>query len=82
MKILIIGGGIGGIATALALLKEGIEPLLLEQAPALTEVGAGLVVAPNAMKALRHIGAAECVERNGVELQKNHLPRIGRQPGF
>ena len=52
-KVAIIGGGIGGLAAAVALHRRGIEAVVYEQAEALTEIGAGLNLSPNALKALR-----------------------------
>ena len=57
MRVIIAGGGTGGLATAIALRKAGIEPLVLEQAAAFTTIGAGLGLYANAMKALTHLGA-------------------------
>jgi salicylate hydroxylase len=57
VRVLIAGGGTGGLATAIALRQAGIEPLVLEQAPAFTAIGAGLGLYVNAMKALSHLGA-------------------------
>ncbi|MGB6456893.1 MAG: FAD-dependent monooxygenase, partial [Streptosporangiaceae bacterium] len=56
MRVIIAGGGTGGLAAALALRKVGIEPLVLERAPAFTAIGAGLGLQVNAMKALTYIG--------------------------
>ncbi len=56
MKAIIIGGGIGGMALAVALMRQGIEAEVYEQADALHEVGAGLVLWPNAIKALDALG--------------------------
>ena len=67
MRCLIAGGGIGGMAIAAALLKEGFDPLVLEQAPSLQPVGAGVNLTPNAMKALAYIGADAYVRETGVE---------------
>ena len=57
MRVIIAGGGTGGLATAIALRKAGIEPLVLEQAAAFTTIGAGLGLYANAMKALTYLGA-------------------------
>lgn len=56
MKILISGGGIGGLCAALCLAQSGHSVTIFEQATAFTEVGAGLQVSPNAMKVLRALG--------------------------
>lgn len=53
---LVIGGGIGGLATALALARTGRPVQLVEQAPAFTEIGAGLQIGPNATRALDRLG--------------------------
>jgi len=57
--ILIIGGGIGGLAAALALSHKGIRTLLIEQADEFREVGAGIQVGPNGFRALETLGVAE-----------------------
>jgi salicylate hydroxylase len=57
VRVIIAGGGTGGLAAAIALRKTGIEPLVLEQAPAFTAIGAGLGLYANAMKALGYLGA-------------------------
>src|SRR5262245_18453927 len=60
-KAIIIGGGIGGVTAALALWRSGWDVALHEQARELREVGAGLTVWPNAMKALKELGLAELI---------------------
>jgi salicylate hydroxylase len=57
VRVIIAGGGTGGLATAIALRQVGIEPLVLEQARAFTAIGAGLGLYANAMKALTYLGA-------------------------
>ena len=58
-RILIAGGGIGGMAAALALQKSGFEVEVFEQAPELGEVGAGVQISPNGTRALDHLGVLE-----------------------
>lgn len=65
MRIVIVGGGIGGLSAALALRREGFEPQVFEQAPALLEVGAAIAVWPNAMRVLRRLGVADAVASRG-----------------
>jgi 2-polyprenyl-6-methoxyphenol hydroxylase-like FAD-dependent oxidoreductase len=60
-KIGIIGGGIGGIATALALRQAGVDAVVYEKAPRLQEVGAGMMLWPNATRVLRELGLLENV---------------------
>ena len=60
-KTLIVGGGIGGLAAALACAREGAEIDLFERAPALTEVGAGVQLGPNVVKILHGWGLKEAL---------------------
>jgi salicylate hydroxylase len=60
-RIAIVGGGIGGLAAALALERRGAEVIVCEQSPALSEIGAGLNLTPNAVKALRALGVEDAV---------------------
>jgi salicylate hydroxylase len=55
-RVLVIGGGIGGLAAALALERQRAEVIVCEQSPKLSEIGAGIGLAPNAIKALRALG--------------------------
>jgi 2-polyprenyl-6-methoxyphenol hydroxylase-like FAD-dependent oxidoreductase len=59
IPILVLGGGIGGVATALSMARRGRRVLVLEKAPDLTEIGAGLQLAPNAMRILDRLGVLE-----------------------
>jgi 2-polyprenyl-6-methoxyphenol hydroxylase-like FAD-dependent oxidoreductase len=61
MRIVIVGGGIGGMVAALALGREGFEPAVYEQAPELLEVGAGIAVWPNAFRVLERLGLGDAV---------------------
>jgi len=58
-RILIAGGGIGGMAAALSLLRRGFEVEVFEQAPELGEVGAGVQISPNGTHALDHLGVLD-----------------------
>ncbi len=62
MKAVIVGAGIGGLAAGLAMTRAGWEVELLEQAPALEEVGAGVQISPNGVKALRALGVMDALE--------------------
>jgi salicylate hydroxylase len=66
-RILVVGGGIGGMTAAVALAQAGFPVTLLEAAPAFGEIGAGVTLSPNAMKGLDHIGVCETVAAAGVE---------------
>src|SRR6476661_10287367 len=64
--IVIVGGGIGGLAMALALAKRGYPSRVLEQAPEFKEVGAGIQLGPNSWRALRALGVEAAVKRLAV----------------
>ena len=59
--ILIVGGGIGGLAAAYALARQGIPVRVIEQAPEFKEIGAGIQLGPNIFRALAKIGLADAV---------------------
>ena len=61
-KILIAGAGIGGLTAALALLKEGIDVSVFEQASELGEIGAGFQMSANGTRVLSKLGLAEAME--------------------
>jgi salicylate hydroxylase len=62
-RVAIIGGGIGGLTAANALIRAGIEVAVYEAAPELKEIGAGVALHPNAMRVLRAIGVEESVRK-------------------
>jgi 2-polyprenyl-6-methoxyphenol hydroxylase-like FAD-dependent oxidoreductase len=66
MRAIIIGGGIAGLASALALTRRGWQVEVLERAPELTEVGAGLSLWRNALRALDALGLGESVRGRAV----------------
>jgi salicylate hydroxylase len=68
-EIAIIGGGIGGLAAAAFLRRAGLAATVYEQASRLSEVGAGLIVAPNAARLLRALGVLDVFEERAVPLE-------------
>jgi salicylate hydroxylase len=66
-RVAVIGGGIGGLTAARALLLRGFEVRVYEAAPELKEIGAGVALGPNAMKALRSLGLEEAVRSIAYE---------------
>jgi 2-polyprenyl-6-methoxyphenol hydroxylase-like FAD-dependent oxidoreductase len=72
-KIAIIGGGIGGLTTAIALQQKGFQVKVYEAAPEIREVGAGLWVAPNAINVFEHLGIAEAIKSAGNQLYTSYL---------
>jgi salicylate hydroxylase len=79
--ILIAGGGIAGLATSLGLARAGRETRLFEQAAAFAEVGAGLQMSPNAVRALQALGVWEAVEPSCVIPTEIHV-RDGKTGGL
>ncbi len=59
LRVAVVGGGIGGAAAAAALLQRGTDVRLYEQAPALTEVGAGVAIQPNGVRMLQRLGLGD-----------------------
>lgn len=61
-QLLVVGGGIGGLAAALAAARAGWQARVLEQAPVFSEVGAGLQMGPNVTRRLRNWGLLEAAQ--------------------
>ena len=59
LPVIVAGGGIGGLAAALALVRQGFEVVVLEQAPEIGEIGAGIQLSPNAFHAFDALGVGE-----------------------
>ncbi|WP_299285486.1 FAD-dependent monooxygenase [uncultured Tateyamaria sp.] len=81
MKALIAGGGIGGLASAIALRLRGWDVSVFEQAPALSELGAGLQISPNGWRVLDGLGVVPHLEHavfepDAIEMR---MGRSGRQ---
>ncbi|MDC0737354.1 FAD-dependent oxidoreductase [Cognatishimia sp. SS12] len=66
MHIAVIGGGIGGLTTALAFAHRGASVTVLEQAETISEVGAGLQISPNGLRVLDALGLGEDMRQLGV----------------
>ena len=65
-KFIVVGGGIGGLAAAVALSQQGCHVTVLEQAAELGEIGAGVQLAPNAFAALDALGVGENARKRAV----------------
>ncbi|MGW6933048.1 FAD-dependent monooxygenase [Lentzea sp. NPDC054927] len=90
MKAIVVGGGIGGLAAAVSLRRVGWEVQVLERAAAFGEIGAGVGVMPNALRALEWMGLADEVRRLGTPRVSGgvrssdgrwlvHLPDVGQE---
>jgi salicylate hydroxylase len=76
VRVLVIGGGIGGMAAAIALAREGFAPVVFEQAPVLDELGAGIGMHANAMRILNHFGAGDDIRAHGVRVERGEWRRL------
>lgn len=79
-RVAMIGGGIGGLTAASALLRRGFDVKVYESAPELKEIGAGVALGPNAMKALRSLELETAVRDIGwaAEFQQLRAGKTGR----
>ena len=74
LRAVVVGGGIGGTAAAVALARAGIDVQLYEQARELTEVGAGVSLAPNGLRMLDRLGVSREALRRQLEESIGHGP--------
>ncbi|HMJ41309.1 MAG TPA: FAD-dependent monooxygenase [Pseudolabrys sp.] len=66
--LVIVGGGIGGLFAANALIAQGLDVSVYEQAPALGEIGAGVFLTPNSVRQLQRVGLGPAVEKAGARV--------------
>ncbi len=71
--ILIAGGGIGGLAAAIGLANKGLKSLVLERAPKLGEIGAGIQLGPNAFHAFDYLGVGDAARAIAVYVDNLRL---------
>ena len=71
LPVLVSGGGIGGLAAALALLKRGFKVQVFEQAPQIGEIGAGIQLGPNAFHAFDALGVGD--KARGRAVYTDHM---------
>jgi salicylate hydroxylase len=77
--VVVVGGGIGGLFAANALIAQGLRVSVFEQAPALGEVGAGVFLTPNSVRQLERVGLGQAVEKRGARVGSGS--RYFRQDG-
>jgi salicylate hydroxylase len=68
LSVVVVGGGIGGLFTANALIAHDFDVTVCEQAPALGEVGAGVFLTPNSVRHLNRVGLQAAVEKFGARV--------------
>ncbi|HYI13494.1 MAG TPA: FAD-dependent monooxygenase [Thermoanaerobaculia bacterium] len=73
MNAIVIGGGIGGLAAAIALARAGIGVAVYERAPVLGEVGAGITLWPNATRVLLDLGVGDAVLARGRRFHETEI---------
>src|SRR5690349_4799427 len=78
-EVVLVGGGIGGLFAANALVAQGLRVSVYEQAPALGEVGAGVFLTPNSVRQLKRLGLGAAVEKQGARV--GHGSRYFRDDG-
>ena len=71
--VIIAGGGIGGLATAVGLAGKGIRSIVLEKAAELGEIGAGIQLGPNAFHAFDYLGVGDAARKMAVYIDKLRL---------
>jgi len=80
LSTIVVGGGIGGLSLARELGRRGLAAVVLERAPKLATVGAGIIMNPNAMAVLETNGLAECVRsRSAPYLARDTFDHRGRR---
>jgi salicylate hydroxylase len=81
LRVVVVGGGIGGLFAADALYQQDIDVHVYEQAPELTEVGAGVQLTPNGVKQLHRIGLATGLdELAALDTDRSHFFRSDGTP--
>jgi salicylate hydroxylase len=68
LEVVVVGGGIGGLFAANALIAHGIPVSVYEQAPVLGEIGAGVFLTPNSVRQLQRVGLGPAVEKWGARV--------------
>ena len=68
LRVAIVGGGIGGLSAAIALLRKGIDVTVFEQSDALGEVGAGVFIFPNGLRQLERMGLGKALAAVGAKV--------------
>lgn len=73
MRAVVVGAGIGGLAAAISLERAGVEPIVVERAPELLDVGFGLVLQANAVTALKELGLGDALAAHGQRVGRAEI---------
>ena len=73
LRIVIVGAGIGGLTAALALQRRGFRPVVYERAPVVREIGAGVIIWPNARRALRDLEIDEALTAVSSDVRTSYF---------
>jgi len=79
-KVIVIGGGIAGLCTAIALRQMGLNVTVYEKAAAIAPVGAGITLWPNALRVLRHLNLADAIIQAGAQIEEAQIRTAGGRP--
>ena len=79
LRVAVVGAGIGGLTAAAAMQRRGLDVTVYEQAPALGEIGAGVQLGPNAMKAMRALGIERDIVAVAVEPGSHTLRQLAER---
>ncbi|OQU96439.1 FAD binding domain-containing protein [Cladophialophora immunda] len=74
-RVIIVGAGLGGLSCSIACRHQGLSVLVLEKAPAITAIGAGIQVPPNAGKILQSYGLLPLFDKPAVQLEWHDMRR-------
>ncbi|PCJ98357.1 MAG: monooxygenase [Flavobacteriaceae bacterium] len=80
MTIDIIGAGIGGLTTAIALEQKGFKTRIFEQAENIKPIGAGIILASNAMQVYEKLGLRKAIEENGNSISSLNITNASLKP--
>jgi 2-polyprenyl-6-methoxyphenol hydroxylase-like FAD-dependent oxidoreductase len=75
LRVIVAGGGIGGLSAALLLSRQGASVTLVERVADPAEVGAGLLLQPNGLAVLNHLGLQSELDRTGIAIRGNAVRR-------